>query len=172
MSSLRSNQTEFWRGNAAGLGGFFVQMRFGINTLQSGQRGFFGISDSTAAATNVDPTTSTTIGKVGVAFNTNTGNWQLVQNVAGSAVTATDLGANFPINTTQLFELILFCGANDSGISYKFTNLSTGNSVQGQLTTSIPANTTFMTVQQWVTNNATAAAVIFAMNKTFVEVPQ
>ena len=164
MTSLRTAQTEFWRGNAAGRGGFFYLRRFGLNTLQAGMRCFLGVADSVAAATNIDPLTSTTPGKIGLAVNTNTGNWQMVNNISGTAPTVLDLGVNFPVNTTDLLELVLFCAPNDTGVNYLVRNLSTGNVARGLLTANIPAAATFLAVQEWATNNATAAAVILALN--------
>jgi hypothetical protein len=169
VASVRDAQTEFWRGNATGLGGFYFRSRFGLNTLQSGNRAFVGITDVTTAPTNVDPTTSTAPGKAGMAINANTGNWQFVANVTGSAPTVTDLGANFAVNTTSLFQLEIFCGSNDSAISYEITNLSTGNKIRASVTTNIPASTTFLTISAWITNNATAAAAILVINEINVE---
>lgn len=169
VASFRNAQTELWRGNAAGLGGFLVKIRFGLDTLQTGMRAFLGIVDVTTASGNVDPTTNTTPGKVGLAINASTGNWQLVYNLTGAAPTVLDLGANFPVNTTHLLELTLACSPNDAAISYQVKNLSTGNVANGSLSTNIPAAATFMAVQGWITNNAQAAAAIMAVNKVYVE---
>lgn len=169
VASLRSAQTELWRGNAAGLGGFEFTARFGLNTLVTNMRAFVGITDAIAVPTNVDPTTSVTIGKVGMAININTGNWNIVTNVAGSAPTVTALGANFPVNTTDLLELVLFAAPDGSGIGYRVVNLSTGNNTSGTITTNLPAATTFLTFNAWVTNNATAAAAIMAVNRFYLE---
>lgn len=169
MTSLRTGQTEFWRGNVAGRGGFFFLTRFGLNTLQAGMRAFFGVTDTATAPTNIDPTASATPGKIGVAINTNSGNWRIVHNLIGTAPTVIDLGVNFPVNVTDLLELVLFCAPNDTGVSYLVTNLSTENKTQGLLTANLPASATFLTVQQWATNNATAAAVILAMNALDVD---
>lgn len=162
VASLRTGQTEFWRGNAVGLGGFYYLTRFGLNTLQVGMRAFLGVVDVTTAPTNVDPTTNATPGKIGLAINANTGNWKLVNNVSGTAPTVLDLGANFPVNNTDLLEMLLFCAPNDSWVSYQVVNLSTGNRVNGLLTANIPAVATFLAAQVWITNNTTAAAAILA----------
>jgi hypothetical protein len=169
VASLRQAQTDCWRGNSAGLGGFVYTVRFGLDTLQTGMRSFIGLADVTTVPTNVDPTTNTTPGKIGVAINASTGNWQLVTNVTASAPAVTDLGANFPVNVTNLLELTLSCSANDGGISWVVTNLSSGNESRGRVTTNLPANTTFLSPSIWVTNNATAAAAILAIAKIYME---
>ncbi|MBC7707616.1 hypothetical protein H7Y63_00115, partial [Polaromonas sp.] len=173
VASHRQSTLQVWRGNAANLGGFFYTIRFGAETLAAGNRAFVGLSDSTAAITNVDPITSTAPGKIGVAINANTGNWKWVNNVTGTAPTVVDLGASFPVNATDLYELIIYCPPNGSTITYRVTNLSTNSAgsaqVTGTATTNIPTNTTFLAPQFWITNNATAAAAMLAFGGWYLE---
>lgn len=147
-----------WRGNASGLGGFFFTTRVGFIPSGASNRAFAGLVDVTTVPTNVDPTTTTTPGKIGIGFNANTGNMKLINNVTGTAPTSLDLGANFPVSTTALYELVLFSAPNGSSIGYRVTNLSTGNQTSGSLTTNIPSNTTFLAPQMWISNNGTATA--------------
>jgi hypothetical protein len=128
-----------------------------------GNRAFFGLSDSVANPTNIDPLTSPTIGKVGLAISASTGNWQLVSNIAGTAPTVLDLGTNFPVNVTDILELVLAALPNAAGIGYAVTNKASGAIASGTLTTNIPSNTTFLAPVGWMTNNATAAAFAFAL---------
>ena len=169
LSSMRSATLRLWRGNAAGKGGFKVSILFGLATMQAGQRAFFGIDSNTAAATNIDPLTAAAQSKIGMAINVNTGNWNLINNVAGTTPTVLALGANFPVDTTTLYELILTCSPNGSAIAYRITNKNTGSSVSGSLTSNIPAATTFMHLYCWITNNATAAAVAPMFGKIAME---
>jgi hypothetical protein len=162
LVSLRTTNAMLWRGNAAGLGGFEFVGRFGLDTVVSANRAFFGIADVVTAPTNIDPTTSTTPGKIGMAINTNTGNWNLVNNVTGTAPTVLALGINFPVDTTTEFELALYCPPNGSAIGYRITNLTTRSVTTGSLTTNIPATTTFLAPWIFMTNNTTTAT--FAMN--------
>ena len=154
------NKMPLWLGggNAAGVGGFFYTTRFGTSVTQTGNRAFIGLADSVSAPTNVDPTTTTAPGKIGMAINLNTGNWKFVNNTSGSAPTVTDLGPNFPINTTSLYELVLFSAPNGTSIGYRVTNISTGNQASGSFSTNLPANTAFMSPMAWITNNVTAAS--------------
>lgn len=157
LASLRCNQLLVYRGDAIAMGGFRYVQRITLETLQVGMRGFFGLQDSIAAATNVDPLTSTAGSKIGIGFNLNTGNWRVIHNVAATAPTTIDLGTNFPINATDVIELTLFTLANSGTVSFIVTNVSSGQVSSGALTTNIPANTTFLAPYQWLTNNATAA---------------
>ena len=170
LAYIRGNQANLWRGNAAGLGGFMCVHRFALSgALQAGIRAFAGLVDVAANPTNIDPVTTTAPGGIGLAINTNTGNWQLVNNVTGTARTALDLGANCAVNNTSVLELALWCAPNDNGISYQVTNLSNGTTASGKITANIPANTTFLCPSVWVTNNATAAAQLLDFISTYVE---
>ena len=169
VASLRNAQTAVWRGNAAGLGGFHFVARISLETLQSGMRAFVGLTDVTTAPTNVDPTTSTTPGKIGLAINANTGNWNIVTNVTGSAPTSTGLGASFPVNTTDLITLHLYAAPNSSVVNYRVVNETSGAVATGSISTNYPTSATFLTWAAWVTNNATAAAAIMGVNRIYLE---
>lgn len=169
VASHRQSVLQVWRGNAAGRGGFFYTIRFGTSALVAGNRAFVGLSDVVSAPTNVDPTTSTTPGKIGVAVNANTGNWKLVNNVTGTAPAVLDLGSTMPLNTTDLYELVLYSPPNGSSIGYRLKNITTNNQVTGSLTTNIPTNTTFLAPQFWITNNATAAAAVLDFSGWYLE---
>lgn len=170
ITYIRANALRFWRGNAAGLGGFFVSHRFALSgTLQTGLRCFVGIADSVANPTNVDPTVNSAISRIGLAINANTGNWNFVHNVAGTAPTVIALGANFPVNNTDLYEVSFFSAPNGSNIEYRIVNWSTNQQTTGSLTTNIPTNTTFMAPLVWITNNAQSANQTMDFISTYVE---
>lgn len=169
FASLRSPILTMWRGNAADKGGFSMKIPFGTPTLQAGIRAFAGVNTNNAAATNVDPLTTTAQGKVGMAINTNTGNWNLIHNVAGSAPTVVPLGANFPVDTTSWYELTLSCVGNGNPINYSVDNRSNNQVVSGSLSANIPTNTTFFHFNAWATNNATAAAIAWAFGNIYMD---
>lgn len=147
--------------------GYFLVMRFGLDTMASGNRGFFGLWGSATALTNVDVVTVNTA-RIGLAFNLNTGNWQLVRG-SGSATTAIDLGSSFPLNTTDLMELILFCAPGSGTVSYRVTNMTTAATTSGDLTTNIPSSTTYCAWHMWLCNNATAGIVKWSFKSAYLE---
>ncbi|MCA9327194.1 hypothetical protein KDA14_01575, partial [Candidatus Saccharibacteria bacterium] len=170
VASNRQSVLQVWRGNAAGLGGFFYTIRFGTDTLATGNRAFIGLSSSVAAPTNIDPTTTGTgISRIGMAINASTGNWNVVNNISGTAPTVTNLGASFPVDTTSLYELVMFSAPNGSSIGWRVTNISTGAQTSGSMTTNIPNNTTFLAPQHWITNNTTGAAAIIDFSGWYLE---
>lgn len=170
IAYIRSTRAEVWRGNATGLGGFFVVARFALSgTLRAGLRCFAGLVDVTANPTNINPITTASPGGIGLATDASTGNWKLVNNITGTARTSFDLGASFPIDNTSPMELILFSAPNGSVVSWRVTNLQTGAQTNGTLSANIPASTTFLSPSIWVTNNTTGAAQTLDFISLYVE---
>ena len=141
--------------------GFDVVALVGLTTLVPGNRWFAGITENTGNPTNIDPLSSTTHGKIGLAINSNAGTVRLVHNAAGSAPTIIDLGANFPIVNTDMWKLELNCVAGGN-VNYKVTNTDSGAAVADTISANLPSPTTMLAKHVWGTNNATAAT--FAMD--------
>ena len=171
LAELRQGVAQFWRGNAAGLGGFFFNMRFGVSDAAtvSGARMFCGLLASTAAATNVEPDTLTDA--IGVCQISSSNNLQVMTNDNAGTATKTDLGANFPANTlsVDLYEVTFFCKPNGSNITYKVLRVNTGHVAVGTITTDLPTAATFMGIKLWRSNNATAAAVGLDLMSAYIE---
>ena len=151
-------------GNGAGEGGFHLVSRFGCSdpATVAGARQFAGLSNPTAAPTNVEP--STLINTIGVGHGAADTNLKLYYG--GSAAQAPiDLGANFPANTlsVDMYELALFASPNNQDVGYRVENLRTGSVAEGVIPnttpgTTLPLNTAFMGWRIWRCNNATALA--------------
>lgn len=172
LAEYRQGVNTFWRGNATGLGGFYLVMRFGTSDAASvtGARMFCGLTASAnAGATNVQPDTLTD--SVGVCQISTSNNLQIMTNDSAGTATKTDLGANFPANTlsVDLYEVILYCATNASNISYKVKRVNTGHVATGNITTDLPTAATFMGIKMWRTNNATALAVGIDMMSVYIE---
>ena len=74
-----------------------------------------------------------------------------------------------PVNATDLYELVLYSPPNGSSIGYRMKNITTDASVSGSVSTNIPASTTFLAPQFWITNNATAAASVIDFSGWYLE---
>ena len=131
--------------------GFFFTTRFSLVTISSGNRFFFGLTDGSAAPTNIDPLSSTAVAlaQVGMAINANTGNWKVLTNNTSSIPTQTDLGAGFPVNVTDFLELILYAKPNATSVGWRVTNLTSGAVATGSLASNLPASTTALGVKEW-----------------------
>lgn len=156
-----------FRGAVAGEGGFRWNQRVSLNLLNTGTRWFCGVAGSRTAATNVDPLTVAAPARIGLAINANTGNMQLVRS-DGTTAAAIDLGANFPVDTTSLYELLLVVrphdGSSAGNYGYRVRRYTTNSDnpafeTSNTLTTNLPAATTLLHPWAFITNNAQAAAV-------------
>jgi hypothetical protein len=147
----------FWRGNAAGLGGFFVHGATAImGTPPAGQRAFFGLSAATPGAA-ADP--SATINQVGFQCDATQTTLRIGSNDNAGAATVTDLGANFPCTTTSTaYDWWIWAKPNASAISYAIRHMTTGNTASGSLSTDLPQNTVLLGWQQWINTGPTTAA--------------
>jgi hypothetical protein len=165
------------RGSISGEGGFRLVMRFGLSTVSASNRFFAGLRDVVSVPTNVDPFTSTTPGGIGVVANAATSaNWRIAHNVSGTAPTTIDLGANFPVNNTDLIELVLFCRpflTTVGDIGYRVRRYTTTGEpafeATGTLTgANLPAGITLLHPGMWMVNVA-ASAVNWQVNSISIE---
>lgn len=162
------------------MGGFYKLCRFGCSDAATvaGARQFIGFSASTAAPTNVEP--STLINVIGIGHGAADTNLKIY--FGGSVAQApVDLGANFPVNTlsVDLYGVRFFCapGTNNQ-VDWVVVRLNTNQWASGSLTaatpgTQLPLNTTLLThMQAWRTNNATALAVGLDIASDYIDVAQ
>lgn len=180
INSLYANtatiNTHMLRGSINGEGGFRLVMRFGLSAIQASNRFFAGLRDVVTAPTNVDPFTNTTPGVIGIAANTATdANWRIVHALTGATPTNIALGANFPVNATDLIELVLFCRpflTTVGNIGYRVRRYTTTGDpafeATGTLSTNLPAGTTLLHPGLWMVN-VTAAIASFQVNSISIE---
>lgn len=168
-SELRSAQMLVWRGNAAGLGGFFYAARFSVNSTTANQRLFSGLISSTAAtSTSVAP--SAIVNMIGVGWDSADANLQIMSNNSSGTATKVDLGSGYPANTTTaVYELILYAPPNASTVGYRVQRLDNGTSTSGTISTDLPANNLMLSHHQYMNNGGTAAAVALEVNRVYVE---
>jgi len=154
-------------------GGFLWVYSFGIGDTVASPRTFVGLSTSSSAATNVEP--STLINVIGVGQGASDTNLKVFYG-GSAAQTPIDLGANFPTNTssTDWYQVVLYAPpTSNNTVYYQVTRQNTGNVATGTLTgtagTVLPANTSNLYYRGWRTNNATAAAVTLQYGAMYIE---
>lgn len=169
MSIGRIAVTRVWRGNVAGLGGFYHRTRFSIESTTLNQQMFIGFQTSiTAFSTTQVP--SALLNCIGVGFDSADTSLQIMHNDASGTCTKIALDANFPTNDPSvMYDFSIFCAPNDSQISYTVTNLKTGGRVDGTITTDLPASTTFLAYHGYMNNGGTAASVILGLSRIYTE---
>jgi hypothetical protein len=94
-----------------------------------------------------------------------------MRNDGSGTATATDLGANFPANTSgaDLYELAIWCAPNSGTINYRVERLNTTFVAEGALSTDLPVNTALLAPQVWVNNGTTAATVAIDVMSQYVD---
>jgi hypothetical protein len=170
-AEIAATRGQYWRGNAAGLGGFHLIARFGLSSAAAvaGQRCFVGLAATVAALPNADP--SAIVDMVGVGNDSADTALQVMHNDGTGTATKVALGANFPANTlsADLYELQLFCAPNSGSIDYRVERLNTGHVASGTLAADLPASGAFLCPHLWVNNGATAAACAIDLVSLYVE---
>jgi hypothetical protein len=173
-AGTRGNQLGWWRGNAAGLGGFHYVARVGVSSAATvaDQTYFAGMYGSAAAmAGNVQASSLTNI--IGLAKDGADANAQFMHNDGSGTATKIDLGANFPGNTlsTDVYEVQIYCKPNSASVHYSVLRVNTGDFTEGEITSNLPANTQFLSTQIWTANVSTAAAAAIDIFYQYIRVP-
>lgn len=152
----RSTTLLAYRGDAAGRGGFTFKVRFASATAGATQRHFVGLKNGAGAiGGTTQPSSLTNI--IAMATDAGDANWSIMHNDGAGTATIVPLGANFPVSTTTVYELEFSCLPNANSVSYTVTNLETGATTSGSLTTELPASNLFFEPQVMVGNAGTAA---------------
>lgn len=114
----------------------------------SGCRQFYGLQGSTADLTYTDTILVASLqNTIGVGSDALDANLQIFTNDTTGTATKIDLGANFPANRTSgsamstIYQIQIYNPSGSSSVYYKVTNLETGNSTEGTITTDLPAQT-------------------------------
>lgn len=155
------NNTQWWRGNAAGLGGFTFRARFGFATANTtNKQAFIGMrASSSVISGNTDP--STLGNTIGFAIDATQTTLRFIHNDGSGSATSVNLGASFPSNTnsTDMYDVIIKAEANAGTVYYYIVNLSTGAAAWGNTSSDLPSSTTFLCPQFWISNGADATVV-------------
>ena len=170
-----------WRGAAAmfgvggvasGDGGFHFICRWGPATgvATATSRCFVGMASSTAAPTDVEPSTITN--SVGMGWDAADTNIQIMHRGAG-AVTKIDLGASFPVPTAdraKAYELALYAPpGTPQSVGYEVTDLATGAVASGTITTNLPTTATLLAPRGWMSVGGASSVIGIALMGLYIE---
>ena len=175
VSAAAAGSLAGWRDGAlkytigAGFGGFWLRYRFAPTDAATvaGARMFVGLNITSVPPANVEPNTLTNA--IGLVQLSTSNNLHMYAAGASAGANLVDLGVNFPANiNTALYELAMFAPP-DGSLQYKVYRIDTGQTAEGTFTTGLPASSTFMGMNSWRTNNATALSVGIDICGTYVE---
>ncbi len=160
----------FFRGNAAGLGGFFFVARFMFTSWKAGNRLFVGMSVGTTGQVTVDP--STLLNQCG--FGVNSGDTAITfMHNDGAGVSTKDTIAGQPaLANNQGYVAYIFCKPNDSVVYYRLDDLNLGTTIIDSSTnTDLPVNTTALVAHCAIGNgpNIIAGDAAIGINRIYIE---
>jgi hypothetical protein len=154
-------------GASSDLGGFRMSLIWGPATgvATTTNRAWAGLSNVTAAPTDVEP--STTLTMVGMGWDAADANVQMMFNDATGTATKVDLGASFPVPTTDksaMYKLELYSpkGTTQS-VQWRVTELIGGAVAQGTQTTDLPTTATLLAPRAWMSVGGTSSVIGMAL---------
>jgi hypothetical protein len=159
-------------GPAAEQGGFYFACRWGPATgvATTTNRAFVGMGNSTAAPTDVEPSSIANI--IGMGWDAADANVQFMYRGAG-AVTKVDLGASFPVPTAdraKVYELTMFSPPGTTQtLYYEVRELGTSNVATSTITTNLPSASTFLAPRGWMSVGGTSSVIGIALMNLYIE---
>jgi hypothetical protein len=171
-TGMRTAYTQWFRGNAAGFGGFFFRAQLGANINLNGGQKFVGLCASTGALAGEPSALLNMCGMGWDAADASSGNWQFMRNDGAGTATKVDLGATNAAraNTTHGYDLVMYMAPNSSELFVRITNLHNNAVVlDTSYTTDLPAVNTGMAFKAEVRNGAVAAADNLEVAKVYIE---
>ena len=159
--------------STAGDGGFHMVYRWAPATgvATATHRAFAGMRGNTAAPSDVEPSTLTSM--CGMGWDAADTNIQFMHNDASGIATKIDLGASFPVPTvdrTSVYEIALFAppGTTQS-LSYEVTDLVSGAVATGTVTTDLPATSQLLVPYNYMSVGGTSSVVGIAIMGLYIE---
>ncbi len=152
-------------------GGFYSKQVWGPSTgVVSTHRGMCGFTTSTAAPTDVNP--STLVNGVWMGWDAADTNIQMMHNDASGTATKIDLGASFPAPTTAsdtVYQLELYSpNSSTQSVQYRVVRYNTATQTiaaeaTGTITTDIPDVNTLLSPRTWCSVGGTSSIVGVAL---------
>ena len=169
-SGVRTGYGQWFLGNSAGFGGFFLRAQFGMNINLAGGQKFCGLAFASTAIAG-DPSGLLNMCGMGYdAADSSVGNWQFMRNDGAGVATKVDLGTGAARNLIDGYDLVMFVKPNSAELFVRIVNLQTGAVVlDTSYTTDIPAVNTALSFKCEVRNGAVAAADNIEIAKAYIE---
>lgn len=170
-----ASEQQFWRGNAAGLGGFFFSTRFIVELWAASTcRIFAGLSATATGSVCISDT----------VLNDTCGLWHDTTDPNSGANsfsfvtrnTATTTKQSIPLSNAiaagNSYDFFMSCPPNGGTITWRLDDLVNGVSYEGNTSTTLPTATAFMQSQVQMSNgtaNTTVTTVAIGVAGIYVE---
>jgi hypothetical protein len=164
-SGVQTTDPVAWRGNSAGLGGFFFSARFGIETSQPAMRVFVGLSANNAV---MSADASSWNNTVGLCKDSGDTNWFILTR---DGTTATKTPTGISVTAGIVLDFLAFCPPNSSDITFRIYNPATGallldNTV---VTANLPVSNTFLYMQAHLQSTTGTTAKVLSIGRLYLE---
>lgn len=139
---------------------FFCEWAPATGVATATTRAFCGMHSSVSAPTDVQPSGLTD--KFGIGWDAADANVQFMHNDNADTCTKVDLGANFPVpstDRTQVYQLRMYSLPGSGIVKYTLTDVNTGNSASGTISTDLPAATTMLAPRVWMSVGGTSSVI-------------
>ncbi len=172
---IRSNAADsyqFWTGNAAGLGGFFFNTRFDVDSYPAATiRIFAGLASS---ASGEVVTSDTVAGDVVGLWHDTTDAATKFNLVTRNNTTTTKAAINLSnaIAVGNTYDFFMFVKPNDTTVYYRLDDVVNGVTYEGNTSTTMPRNTVFLAPQVEMSNGTANTAVggtAIGVNRIYIE---
>lgn len=175
VAGFRYNMTQWYRGDAAGRGGFTFFARFGITTgaATSTTRGYCGLTSQTAAPTDVDPSGQNNV--CGFGWDSGDANISFMHKTGTGTVAKEALSGSWARPSTNegaTYECTIYCPPNGSTITYEITRVDangTITTVRGSITTDLPSAATLLCPKIWASVGGTSSVIGVSLFKLYIE---
>lgn len=151
---LRDTIRNYWRGDIAGLGGFYFVTRVANPVTIADFRLFVGLSNTTGVlGSSADPSSFTDL--VGFGLDAADANVQFMHNDNAGTATKSSTGLGRP-GTTEVWEFQMYCVPNGSSVYMRAEKLNSGvAAVEYEASTNLPAASTLLGLHIWGNNGPT-----------------
>lgn len=172
VTAMAAGTQMFWRGNAAGLGGFFFFSRFIVELWPAATvRLFVGLSDQTTAVVASDTFAGNLCGISHITTDAATVLKFITRD--GTTLNSTSITLAAALQAGQAFDFYMFAKPNDTTIYFRLDELNTGTTlIDSSTTTNLPTSTAFLGPQVAMSNgtaNTTVTTTAIGINRIYVE---
>ncbi len=150
----RNTDTLFFRGAvASGMGGFYVNARFGFDIWTNGGRLFAGLHTATGVISNDPSALPNSCGFAVDAADNGLIYFQTSDNAGG----LTRVSTGITIASSNGYEIEMHCAPGGASVDWKIKNLNSGTIASGTQTLTLPVTTTRNTLGVLASNAALTA---------------
>lgn len=171
-----ASEMQFWRGNAAGLGGFFFMARFVVDLWAASTcRIFAGLTGASATASVCisDTVVNDTCGLWHDTTDPNSGanSFNFVTRNAATT-TKQSIALSNAIAAGNSYDFYMWCAPNGGTLYWRLDDIVNSVTYSNSTATTLPTATVFMQPQVQMSNgtaNTTATTVAIGVNRIYVE---